>query len=89
MLAAVTSENYSHEEIEIMLILAMFPTIHVGIFYFPFLIQNRTGHVPVKGRLWQHIICLFYGFCQPERGMYIKMIESLVLEKKLDLSGKN
>jgi hypothetical protein len=51
MLAAVTSENYSHEEIEIMLILAMFPTIHVGIFYFPFLIQNRTGHVPVKGRL--------------------------------------
>jgi len=41
-----------------MLILAMFPTIHVGIFYFPFPIQNKTGHVRVPGRIRQQIICL-------------------------------
>jgi len=43
-------ENYCHVEIESMLILAMFPTVHFGIFYFPFLIRSRTAHVRVKGR---------------------------------------
>jgi len=27
-------------------------------FYFPFLIQNKTGHIRVPGRIRQQIICL-------------------------------
>jgi hypothetical protein len=51
-------DNYSHEEIESILISAMFPTIHVGIVYFPFPTQNRTGHVGLKGKIQQQIIFL-------------------------------
>jgi len=36
----------------------MLPAVNFGIFYFPFLIQNKTAHARVKGRLRQKIICL-------------------------------